>query len=91
MGVSESDLERIAQTLDAVGAPSQNPLAGLRERFPAIRFVRLDAGDIEGQPVRSATQFDLYLLDTREHCPVLTDDLSIAGAVVVTPHKEPRR
>jgi len=90
MGVSESDLERIAQTLDGLGAHSESPLAGLRERFPALKFVRLDASDIEGRPVHSATQFDLYLLDTREHCPVLTEDLSIAGAVVVTPRKEPR-
>ncbi len=91
MGVSESDLEIIAQTLDDLGAHSQSPIAALCERFPRVRFVRLDAADIEGRPVRSAARFDLYLLDTREHCPVLTEDLSIAGAVVVTPCKEPHR
>jgi hypothetical protein len=91
MSVSESELEQIAQTLDGLGALSEGPLAGLRERFPGVRFVRLDASDIEGHPVRSATKFDLYLLDTREHCPVLTEDLAIAGAVVVTPRKEPHR
>jgi hypothetical protein len=91
MGVSKSDLERIAQTLDGLGAHSESPLAGLREQFPAVKFVRLDAPDIEGRPVHSAMQFDLYLLDTRDHCPVLTADLSIAGAVVVTPRKERHR
>lgn len=90
MAVSENDLELIAQTLEGVGVHSDNPLATLRERFPALRFVRLDAGDVEGDPIRSASRFDLYLLDTREHCPVLTEDLQIAGAVVVTPRKEPR-
>lgn len=91
MSVSENELESIAQTLDALAGHSQNPLVRLRERFPSVRFVRLDAADIEGRPVRSATQFDLYLLDTRKHCPVLTEDLSIAGAVVVTPRKELHR
>ncbi len=87
MSVSESELERIAQTLDGMGAHPESPLAGLRERFPAVRFVRLDASDIEGSPVRSAKEFDLHLLDTRGHCPVLTEDLSIAGAVVISPRK----
>lgn len=91
MGVSESDLEQIARTLDGLGAHSESPLAFLRQRFPSLKFVRLDASDIESAPIRSGTRFDLYLLDTREHCPIFTEDLSIAGAVVVTPRKELHR
>ncbi len=90
MAVSENDLELIARTLEGMGDRSDNPLGTLRERFPTLRFVRLDAGDIEGDPIRSAARFDLYLLDTREHCPVLTGDLLNAGAVVVTPRRESR-
>ena len=91
MAVSENDLELITQTLECVDVHSVNPLGTLRERFPAVRFVRLDAGDVEGDPIRSAARFDLYLLDTREHCPVLTNDLLAAGAVVVAPRGEPRK
>jgi len=90
MALSENDLELIAQTLEGAGVDSDNPIGALRERFPTLRFVRLDAGDIEGDPIRSAARFDLYLLDTREHCPVLTDDLLNADAVVLTPHKRAR-
>jgi len=90
MAVSESDLELITQTLERVGADVDDPLKVLREQFPALRFVRLDGGDFEGHPIRSVARFNLYLLDTREHCPVLTDDVQSAGAVVVTQREEPR-
>lgn len=88
MAMSESDLDRIAESLGSVGAGVDNPAAGLRERFPGLRFVHLDAEDIEGRPIRSAGCFELYLLDTRDHCPVFTDDLAVAGAVVLTARKE---
>jgi hypothetical protein len=84
----ESELDRIAEFLDEFGADSDNPIAVLRERFPGLKLVRLDAGEVEGRPVRSAGRFDLYLLDTREHCPVLTDELAAATAVVVVRQKE---
>jgi hypothetical protein len=90
MAISEADLEGIAQALDISAAPGQAALAAMRQRFPALKFIHLDASDIEGKPIRSAQQFDLYLLDTREHCPVLTEDLSIAGAIVLTPRREER-
>jgi len=86
--MSESELDLIAESLDGFGASSGNPVAGLRQRFPGLKFVRLDAGEVEGRPVRSAGRFELYLLDTREHCPVLTDDLAAATAVVVVRQKE---
>ena len=89
MAVSENDLELITRTLEGVDADADDPLKALRERLPALRFVRLDSGDIDGNPIRSAARFNLYLLDTRGHCPVLTDDLQSAGAVVVTQRKEP--
>ncbi len=86
--MSESDLDRIAASLGRIGAGSDNPVAALRERFSGLKFVYLDAGEVEGRSVRSAGRFELYLLDTREHCPVLTDDLAVANAVVVALRKE---
>lgn len=86
--MSESDIDLIAESLDGIGAGSDNPVSTLRKRFPGLKFVSLDAGEVEGCSVRSAGRFELYLLDTREHCPVITEDLTAATAVVVARRKE---
>ena len=88
MSIKDGDLERVVQVLERLEVQDASPLTRLRERFPTIRIVRLGTADVEGRPVRSSRKFDLYLLDTQEHCPVLTDDLSRARTIVVAPRTE---
>ena len=62
---------------------SNNPLPMLKDCFPETSFLRMSASDIDEEPFRSLSNYNLYLLDGREHCVQLTNDLSIATAVVV--------
>jgi len=87
MPISQSDLDRMVKALDDKGSRHEDPVAVLRERFPTVKFIRLGAESMEGRAVRSGADFALYLLDTREHCPVLTDDPGAASAVVVVKRK----
>lgn len=56
----------------------------LRERFPATRFTLCSEDDIHaGKPVMAEEGFAIYLVGSGEHCLTLTNDFSIATAVVV--------
>jgi hypothetical protein len=56
----------------------------LREAFTDIHLTHCSDDDIGvGKPVRSADGFNLYLVDGRAHCRVLTDDPANATSVVL--------
>lgn len=82
MALSDGQLERIEKYLLAEAARFN--VAAFRAEFPGVALTRCDAGDVQGEaPFRSFPQFDLYLLDTRDHCVHLTDDPTQATGVVV--------
>jgi hypothetical protein len=55
----------------------------LKDCFPDLSFVRMSAANIPEQPFRSLPDYNLYLLDGREHCVQLTNDPALATGVVV--------
>jgi hypothetical protein len=55
----------------------------LKDCFPETSFLRMSASDFDEAPFRSLPNYNLFLLDGREHCVHLTNDLSEATAVVV--------
>jgi hypothetical protein len=83
MCISTETMNEIESSLIQFHQLSNNPLPMLKDCFPEMSFLRMTASDIDEAPFRSLTNYNLYLLDGREHCVQLTNDLSIATAVVV--------
>lgn len=80
MSLAEGDLAAIEQWL----ASSEVSAAEFRRRFPGVSFTRLDAPDVRGEtPARICPPYQLYLLDGREHCVRLTNDLNAATGIVL--------
>ena len=84
MCISTETMNEIESTLNQFDKLTSNPLTILKGCFPDLSFVRMPASDMDEQPFRSLPNFDLYLLDGREHCVQLTNDLNLATGVVVT-------
>lgn len=83
MCISPETMKEIEQSLAEFHKLTNNPLPMLKECFPGVFFVRMSAADIPESPFRSLPDYDLHLLDGREHCVQLTNDPSQATGVVV--------
>lgn len=82
MALSEGQLQNIEKFL--LTDPAGGNVAAFRGEFPGVTMTRCDAGDMSGEtPFRSYAQFDLYLIDARDHCVQLTADPAAATGVVV--------
>jgi hypothetical protein len=80
--ISGDDLARIDGLLAA--PPDSNPLADFRSRFPGLSLTRCDASDMSGESAfREYPAFNLYLVDSRDHCWHLTRDPAAATGIVV--------
>ena len=56
----------------------------LRGSFPGIHFTYCMDDDVAGAtPVYRETAFNLYLIDSRNHCLCFTQDMEIATGVVL--------
>lgn len=59
-------------------------LARLRGRYPDLHFTRcLDEEINHIQPVQEGSGFNIYLVDSREHCPRLIDDFDNADGLAL--------
>lgn len=83
MCISTETLSEIEAALEEFQKLSQNPMALLRNCFPGLSFVRLSASDIDEAPFRQLPNYNLYLLDAREHCVQITSDPGVATGVVL--------
>lgn len=81
--ISENDLNQIvAKTLD-VGAHEEG-LSILKQTFPNVHFTLCADDDIiNGKPVYENSLFNIYLVNTSQHCAVLTNDNEQASGVVI--------
>ena len=83
MCITTETMNEIETSLIQFHQLSNNPIPMLKDCFPETSFLRMSASDFDEAPFRSLTNYDLFLLDGREHCVQLTNDLSVATAVVV--------
>lgn len=69
---------------------SDDTVSQLRQGFPGIHFTYCMDDDVtsNAKPVYQHPRFNLYLVDSREHCLCLTDDMDIASGVVVAEVEE---
>ncbi|HOY69462.1 MAG TPA: hypothetical protein PL131_03450 [Methylotenera sp.] len=83
MCITTETMNEIESSLIQFHQLSNNPIPMLKNCFPETSFLRMSASDFDEAPFRSLANYDLFLLDGREHCVQLTNDLSVATAVVV--------
>lgn len=84
MCIAEHTLNEILATLGDVRTVTSNPLTMLRECYPGISFLRMAERDMDEPPYRRLGDFNLYLLDAREHCVKLTRQLEHATGIILT-------
>ena len=81
--ISENDLNQIvAKTLE-IGA-NESALSVLKQDFPNLHFTLCSDDDIiNGKPIQKYPLFNIYLVNTSQHCAVLTNDADNASGVVI--------
>ncbi|MCU7809892.1 MAG: hypothetical protein KZQ77_01455 [Candidatus Thiodiazotropha sp. (ex Notomyrtea botanica)] len=56
----------------------------LRNQFPDIHFTHCMDDDVfAASPVHEAESYNLYLIDSRNHCLCFTQELAVATGIVV--------
>jgi len=84
MCISNETMTEIKSTLTQFGKATNNPVPILKDCFPNLTFLRMSDADMGEPPYLSLQDYNLYLLDGREHCVQITHNLEHATGVVVT-------
>jgi Family of unknown function (DUF6129) len=81
--ITTAQLAEISSKIKAYGM-NESILSPLRQTYQNIHFTYCMDDDIGSyQPVLTETEFNLYLIDGREHCLRFTNDYDIATGVVI--------
>jgi hypothetical protein len=81
--ITQQQLERIGG-LAASNTLSEALIGLLRKSFPEYHFTYcMDDDVIAVEPVYESETFNLYLIDSRNHCLNFTQDKEIATGIVV--------
>ncbi|WP_027158569.1 DUF6129 family protein [Methylobacter luteus] len=63
---------------------NESALSTLRQAYPGVHFTYCMDDDIpNNEPVLARDDFNLYLVDGREHCLCLTNSHEVATGIVV--------
>ncbi len=84
MCISSETMTEIQSTLTQFGKTTSNPVPILKDCFPDLTFLLMADADMGESPFLSLQDYNLYLLDGREHCVQITHNLEHATGVVVT-------
>jgi hypothetical protein len=86
--ITQQQLERIACHARA-NPVSQRVVDQLRSSFSGIHFTYcMDDDVIAARPVHEDKAFNLYLIDSRNHCLCFTQDMAVATGVVLAEIEE---
>lgn len=81
--ISSEQLQRIAATVRGQ-ALTESVVSLLRGEYPDIHFTYCMEDDIPNhEPVLECSEFNLYLVDGREHCLCLTHSFEHATGIVI--------
>jgi hypothetical protein len=81
--ITPRQLSDIAQWVETRGVDDA-ALSGLRQAYPDLHFTDCLDDDInDAEPALQGAGINLYLVDSRQHCLRLTDDLQHASGVVL--------
>ena len=81
--ITKSQVNAIVATIETMGVDEATILA-LRQQYQPVHFTYCMEDDLPNNtPVIEHKDFNLYLIDGREHCLCLTNDYETATGIVV--------
>lgn len=81
--ITQEQLEQLSRRIDAQPV-SEALVQQLRDDHPDIHFTYcMDDDVVAATPVVERDAFNLYLIDSRNHCLSFTQDMQVATGVVV--------
>ena len=81
--ISQETLGQVADRIASDGI-DESVISSLRSDFSPLHFTYCSDDDIPNhQPVLEREQFNLYLVDGRDHCLCLTQNFETATGIVV--------
>lgn len=81
--ISPEQLQRIAAAI-RVQTLNESLVSDLRSEYPGIHFTYCMEDDIPNhEPMLESQEFNLYLVDGRDHCLCLTRDYDHATGIVI--------
>jgi hypothetical protein len=81
--IEKSDIDQIVAKTHEVGA-NETGLSVLKQTFAHVHFTLCSDDDIiNAKPIYESPQFNVYLVNTSQHCAVLTNDNEKASGVVI--------
>jgi hypothetical protein len=86
--ISQEQIDQIGDQLLKV-ALDDTVVSGLRKDYPEIHFTYcMDDDVVAAKPVHETASFNLYLIDSSNHCLSFTQDMQLATGVVVAEIEE---
>ncbi len=83
MAIATTALDEIRTLLEGEGSAAER-VASLRSAFPGVSLTRCDASDMDAEtPVLETARFDVYLIDTSEHCVRVTTQPEAATGLIL--------
>ena len=81
--ITQEQLDQIGRLVKSQ-VVAETVLEPLRHRFPELHFTYCQDDDvIAANPVFEDDGYNLYLIDSRNHCLCFTQDMTLATGVVV--------
>ncbi|MBT3048870.1 MAG: DUF6129 family protein [Candidatus Thiodiazotropha sp.] len=81
--ITRAQLQGVGEFLSRQPVDESSVMA-LRRQFPDIHFTYcMDDDVVAANPLHEADGFNLYLIDSRNHCLGFTQDLEVATGIVV--------
>jgi len=83
--INQEQIQQIGDYIELQAALSESLVNELRQRHDKIHFTFCSEDDVaeQSKPVYQNSAFNLYLIDSRNHCLCFTQDTEIATGVVV--------
>ena len=87
MGLSADHIALIETVLSAADA-DDGAVSTLRKGIAGLTLTRCDTSDVDNEkPFREFKRFNVYLVDTSDHCWTITTDSAKATGLVVATNK----
>jgi hypothetical protein len=81
--ISQQQLVEITHFVEAKGL-SDVTVSGLRADYPGMHFTYCMDDDVTTvDPIQERENFNIYLVDARQHCLQLTNDPNVATGLVL--------
>jgi Family of unknown function (DUF6129) len=81
--ITPQQTQEIAAKITVLGV-DETTVSALRQQYQSLHFTYCMDDDLPNNtPVIEDKEFNLYLIDGREHCLCLTNDYEVATGIVV--------